>query len=152
MEQEGGDDDEEWEDISDDEVDNEENNENIESKEENGLSINMNDIQLKQIQNYQTLQDIITSTGEENLYPPLDGTSFYKTICRINHSCVPNVIVKYISHPIYGLCAQMTVLRDIEENEELVQSYIDNTLDTEERQALQKIMVLNVLVHFVKQV
>ena len=76
---------------------------------------------------FQTLQDLINSTGEENLYPPLDGTSFYTTICRVNHSCVPNVMVRYRVDPSHGLCAEMVALRDIEENEELVQSYIDQT-------------------------
>lgn len=133
--------DEEWEDVSDDDNDDNEddnddndeiNNINEENKEtndkNNNQSTNSNDTQPQQNPSYQALQEIIESTGEENLYPPLDGTSFYKTICRINHSCVPNVMVRYISHPAYGLCAEMVTLKDIEENEELVQSYIDNTL------------------------
>lgn len=122
---------EDWEDVEEDEEeedDEEDEDVNTEMKGIESQVVNLNDIQLEQSEGFQSLKEIISSTGEENLYPPLDGTSFYTTICRINHSCVPNVLVKYISHPVYGLCAQMTVLRDIEEGEELVQSYIDNTL------------------------
>lgn len=135
----------EWEDISDDEDEEEEEDDNINQKPAELSDINMPSAKL------QSLKEIISSTGEDNLFPPLDGTSFYTTICRINHSCVPNVMVRYTVDPGAGLCAEMIALRDIQENEELVQSYIDNTLrkctrlsgsdnflGTEERQALLK--------------
>mmetsp|Transcript_16855 Transcript_16855/g.25350 ORF Transcript_16855/g.25350 Transcript_16855/m.25350 type:complete len:468 (-) Transcript_16855:7-1410(-) len=85
---------------------------------------------------YSTLRSLVEEVGVECMFPPLDGTAFYTTICKINHSCVPNVLVQYTSHAEYGLCAMIVALRDIAEGEELVQSYIDQTLDTEERQTL----------------
>ncbi len=83
--------------------------------------------------------------GIDTVFPPLDGTGFYKMICKINHSCDPNVIVKYtinvtteISTSVLDsdeynpyskpLIAQITALRSITAGEELVQSYIDSTL------------------------
>ncbi len=65
--------------------------------------------------------------GVDNVFPPLDGTSFYRTICQINHSCDPNVIVRYESRPDGGLFARLDAIRDIQPGEEFVQSYIDNT-------------------------
>jgi hypothetical protein len=74
------------------------------------------------------LKAMLEEVGADTVYPPLDGTAFYTTICRINHSCNPNVMVKYTCIREHGLCAQMVVLRDIAEGDELVQSYIDQTL------------------------
>jgi hypothetical protein len=74
------------------------------------------------------LKAMLEEVGADTVYPPLDGTAFYTTICRINHSCNPNVMVKYTCTREHGLCAQMVVLRDIAEGDELVQSYIDQTL------------------------
>ena len=78
--------------------------------------------------------------GADSLFPPLDGTAFYQLICKINHSCEPNVIVRYSppsssSSPSslggggsLGLRAYLTTLRPIESGEELLQSYIDQSL------------------------
>lgn len=63
--------------------------------------------------------------GEDRIFPPLDGTGFYSTICHMNHSCDPNVIVKYNAIPEVGLVASVVALRDIELGAELQQSYID---------------------------
>lgn len=78
------------------------------------------------------LQTIIDRDGIDRLFPPLDGTAFYSLICRINHSCDPNVIVKYnvsemaaFREPLQG---KLYALRDIHPGEELVQSYIDQSL------------------------
>lgn len=73
------------------------------------------------------MSDILATNGIDALVPPLDGTSFYATICKINHSCCPNVIVKYAIRPDVGLVAELTALRAIEAGEELVQSYIDQS-------------------------
>lgn len=54
--------------------------------------------------------------------------------CKINHSCDPNVCVKYTTDPEQGLVAQLVAIRDIEIGEELVQSYIDQALPTKQRQ------------------
>ena len=102
------------------------------------------------------------SGGADNIFPPLDGAAFYANICKINHSCSPNVIVRYtmlpceeVDHKVTsnidtvlgsnantnvkaaynkrGLIAEVTVLRSIKEGEELLQSYIDETLDNTDR-------------------
>lgn len=72
--------------------------------------------------------------GADTLFPPLDGTGFFMTTCKINHSCDPNVFVQYNQDPYLGLVLELVALKDIEEGEELVQSYIDQNLPTEKRQ------------------
>lgn len=73
----------------------------------------------------ETLCDLVEEYGLDNLYPPLDGTAFYSLICRINHSCDPNVRVTYTCCPQRGLLATLVALKPIQPGEELVQSYID---------------------------
>lgn len=79
------------------------------------------------------IENLLEEVGEDTLLPPLDGTAFYFNICRVNHSCDPNVIVKYISDPDCGLMAAMTVLRPIQAGEELLQSYVEQSLPFLER-------------------
>jgi hypothetical protein len=96
------------------------------------------------------LRELVEQHEINTLYPPLDGTAFYATICRINHSCDPNVRVTYINAspsasgtvtataegssaatavPAAGtagcLLARLVALKPIAPGEELVQSYID---------------------------
>jgi hypothetical protein len=130
----------EWEDVDDvdedgDEVDGEGNIDNSETDQipPKGIfeSPPTNPILIE-------LQEILINDGEDNIFPPLDGTAFYKTICKINHSCDPNCIVKYTSDSALGLVAQVVALRDIEEGEEMVQSYIDQSMDVNSRQSALK--------------
>jgi hypothetical protein len=72
-----------------------------------------------------SLREMIDDNGLETLYPPLDGTAFYSLICRINHSCDPNVRVVYDSLPSGGLQARLVALRPALPGDEYVQSYID---------------------------
>ena len=90
---------------------------------------------------YTALQNTVHSVGSLNLFPPLDGAAFYLNICRINHSCVPNVRVEYVDRGpndaegrMGGLSAVVRVLRPIAQGEELVQSYIDEDAPWVERQ------------------
>ena len=100
------------------------------------------------------LHTLLNEHGLDKVFPPLDGTAFYANICKINHSCVPNVIVTYTtrshlkSTPVLGLSthevsavsgdddrndglvALVKVLKPIQPGEELVQSYIDTNLGT----------------------
>lgn len=77
---------------------------------------------------------IDNSGGLDTLFPPLDGTGFFMTTCKINHSCDPNVFVRYAQHPQMGLVLELTALKNIAEGEELVQSYIDQSLPKDKRQ------------------
>ncbi|KAJ1402759.1 hypothetical protein B484DRAFT_230639 [Ochromonadaceae sp. CCMP2298] len=72
-----------------------------------------------------SLREMIDDNGLETLYPPLDGTAFYSLICRINHSCDPNVRVVYDSLSSGGLQARLVALRPALPGDEYVQSYID---------------------------
>ncbi len=78
------------------------------------------------------------------LFPPLDGTAMYYTTCKMNHSCQPNVVVKYASSCSGGgkftrwgsnfpLVVSCCALRDIKEGEELCISYINEAMDLEDR-------------------
>ncbi len=76
-------------------------------------------------ENLAKVRQLVRDNGIDSLFPPLDGTAFYDTICKINHSCNPNVIVKYNCNCTNGLFAELHCLRSISPGEELVQSYID---------------------------
>ena len=83
---------------------------------------------------FDVMHNVINDLGMENIFPPFDGTSFYKEICKMNHSCVPNVRVNYAYEaPEIGLVAQVTALRPIKDGEELFISYIDENLPLEKR-------------------
>jgi len=81
-----------------------------------------------------SLKELIELHGVDVLYPPGDGTAFYSTICRINHSCDPNVRVVYKVSPQLGLQAHLIAIKPILAGEELVQSYIDQFLSYQDRQ------------------
>ncbi len=78
------------------------------------------------------------------LFTPLDGTAHYYTTCKMNHSCTPNVIVKY-SYSCSGggkyvrwgknfpLAVSCCALKDIKAGEELCISYINEDMDYEGR-------------------
>jgi SET domain-containing protein len=74
------------------------------------------------------LNTILQEYGVDNLFTPLDGTALFSTLCKINHSCDPNVKVKYAFTREYGLVATLTALKDIITGAELLQSYIDQTM------------------------
>ena len=75
-----------------------------------------------------TLRSLIHETGSDRLFPPLDGTALYSTLCKINHSCEPNVLVTYTCTQEYGLVAKLHALRPIMDGEELLQSYVDQSM------------------------
>lgn len=86
----------------------------------------------------------------DTLFCPLDGTSMYQTACKMNHSCDPNVIAKYVYScsgggtrarwgKLYPLMIQCCTVRDIQEGEELCISYIKSDAPCEER----KVMLAN---------
>ena len=56
------------------------------------------------------IEALIEEYSAESMFPPLDGTSFYKTVCKINHSCEPNVRVQYVVS-VSGLVVDMLALQ-----------------------------------------
>lgn len=77
---------------------------------------------------FDNLKRILDDFGVENIFTPLDGTALFGMLCKINHSCAPNVQVKYSFTREYGLVAYLVALRDIRPDEELLQSYIDQNM------------------------
>ena len=72
--------------------------------------------------------------GLDNLFAPLDGAAFYSLVCKINHSCVPNVNVTYENAgPGVGIVACVSAVRGIVPGEELTHSYIDASEPFERR-------------------
>ena len=63
--------------------------------------------------------------GDDALWMPLSGAAFYSTICKINHSCEPNVVVVYALSNTRGLVARVEALRPLVPGEELLHSYVD---------------------------
>lgn len=134
--------DEEYEDIDEDEED-EPDGEAIDVAEEDGTTLATGEgeevdsakpMALTGDERVDRLRALIDQYGEDELFPPLDGTAFYFLTCKVNHSCLPNCLVTYASHESLGLVAQMNALRAIAPGEELVQSYIDQSLPVPARE------------------
>jgi hypothetical protein len=81
--------------------------------------------------------EVISVEGEDKIFPPLDGTAFYCILCKLNHSCIPNVRVKYAMDKDLGLVAELFAIKPIFPGEELLQSYIDQNLGN-----IRKILLL----------
>ena len=114
------------EDEEDNQDDDEEMDEDLDEEEEMEVEDLEKDIgNTKDSSSVNTLQRIIEEVGEDNLFPPLDGTAFFLLTCKINHSCVPNVKVEYRNHPSEGLELCMKAIQPIKPGEELLQSYIN---------------------------
>lgn len=71
---------------------------------------------------------MLAREGVDRLFPPLDGAAFYLAVCKANHSCAPNVYVRYDCSTAHGVCASLVAIRDISAGEELLQSYIDQSM------------------------
>jgi len=71
----------------------------------------------------------------DQIFIPLDGTAMFATTCKMNHSCLPNVLVRYKAG--WGskrpLILQWIALKDIPKGEELCISYISNSSSLKER-------------------
>ena len=69
------------------------------------------------------------------IFSPLDGTAMFSTVCKMNHSCQPNVLVRYRAGwgKYRPLIAQCVALKYIYEGEELCISYIDSDATLMER-------------------
>lgn len=124
--------------ISDDDEDNveEDDDENLDSKEATAVASTITESMNQSSNNSKQaiLQFIEESGGSDTMFPPLDGTGFYMTTCKINHSCDPNVYVRFVHHQDLGLVLELVALKNIAEGEELIQSYIDQTLPKQNRQ------------------
>lgn len=77
------------------------------------------------------LKAVLREYGGDGIFTPLDGTALFSMLCKINHSCDPNVRVKYVFTREHGMVARLVALRDIDPDEELLQSYIDQSMGKE---------------------
>lgn len=72
----------------------------------------------------------VVNRGEE-VFPTMEGIGIFKVSATMNHSCVPNTIVKYAKNNV----AHLYALRDINIGEEMTHSYIEDTMSFEDRNA-----------------
>jgi SET domain len=106
----------EWEDCDEDQSEDMENNsDDAEAAEAHGPTGD---------EDLDKLKDILAERGVQAVFPDLDGTALYTVLCKINHSCAPNVIVTYECTD-GAIAATLTAARDIQPGEELLHSYID---------------------------
>jgi hypothetical protein len=67
----------------------------------------------------------------DHIFAPLDGIAMFSIACKMNHSCQPNVIVRYAKVGWYRpLTLQCVAIREIQKGEELCISYIDLSADS----------------------
>jgi hypothetical protein len=67
----------------------------------------------------------------DHIFAPFDGTAMFRVACKMNHSCKPNVIVRYAAAGWYHpLTLECIALREIQKDEELCISYIDFTFNS----------------------
>ena len=91
------------------------------------------------LENITTMDDLLEQYGGiDGIWTPLNGAAFYSKVCKINHSCEPNIVVTYRMTPSEGLVAVVQALKEIKCNDELLHSYIDNTDDRETRKTALK--------------
>jgi hypothetical protein len=74
------------------------------------------------------LKAVLHEYGADGIFTPLDGTALFSMLCKINHSCDPNVRVRYVFTREHGMVAQLVALKDIKPDAELLQSYIDQSM------------------------
>lgn len=122
-------------------IDNDEQDDNYENmdKEENVMEVDSGDPA------YDAIFQVMDTYGDSSILPPVDGAAFYLNICKINHSCEPNVRVEYkhgssndseVAARGSGakkLVAYVKALRPIAQGEELLQAYVEESLPYEER-------------------
>lgn len=77
------------------------------------------------------LKSVMHEYGADGIFTPLDGTALFSMLCKINHSCDPNVRVKYLFTREHGMVARLVALKDIMPDTELLQSYIDQSMGEE---------------------
>jgi len=86
-----------------------------------------------------------SSDDLDMLFSPLDGTAMFYTTCKMNHSCNPNVIVRYAYSSSGGghsarwgkslpLVISCCALRGIKKGDELCISYIQSDMNYKKRQ------------------
>ena len=132
------DDDEDYEDDEDseeEEDDEEDDNEDINEDNAGAMAADeVDDGNANSNEVFRKIREILENEGIEKLFPPLDGTAFYLNTCKMNHSCDPNAYVRYVSTVNEGICAEIASIRVVSAGDELLQSYIDQSLPYEARQ------------------
>ena len=84
------------------------------------------------------LDSVAGGSGSEDeaalaeLFPPLDATALYRTVCKLNHSCDPNCKVVFETA---AAAAKLVTLREVAAGEELTISYCDASAAEPERAA-----------------
>ena len=78
------------------------------------------------------------SDNFNRMFTPFDGTGMFSTACKMNHSCLPNVLVRYRSGWMHPLILQCIALKNIVEGEELCISYIQSDDEFADRQKALK--------------
>ena len=66
----------------------------------------------------------------------IDGSFLYNKARYINHSCDPNVSLSWVLENSGVPCIELTALRDIQRDEEICFSYINENMSYEERRAV----------------
>lgn len=87
---------------------------------------------------------------DDSMFAPLDGTALYTLICCMNHSCRPNCLIRYpcgitsedmrdnAVGPADALGAEIVLLENVDDGQELTQSYIDKEMGlVDRREALR---------------
>jgi hypothetical protein len=76
-------------------------------------------------------EDQVDGDDLDHIFCPFDGSAMFSVACKMNHSCKPNVIVRYATAGWYcPLTLECVALREIQKDEELCISYIDFTFNS----------------------
>ena len=94
------------------------------------------DVRPEDVESATSLEDLVRAAGgPDHIWTPLCGAAFYLKVCKINHSCEPNVEVLYSCSPEKGVYVKVRTLRALAPGEELLHSYVDRFDTLENRTA-----------------
>eukprot|EP00939_MAST-03C_sp_MAST-3C-sp1_P003748 g3748.t1 len=74
-------------------------------------------------------------SNRRELFPLCTGTAMFSIACMLNHSCAPNVSLRWRNDPCDRLCMELYAIRNVARDEELCYSYIDENLSYVDRQS-----------------
>ena len=83
------------------------------------------------------LNELLLRAVDDSEFPSLTGTAMFALTCgTINHSCDPNVSLTWDLESSGVPCIELKALRDIQKDEEICFSYIDEDMSFEDRRAV----------------